>query len=57
MVSLLELVQDPLDGIPSLRRVNHAALLGVICKLAEGALDPAMSLMKISNSTGPSTDL
>ncbi|KAK4818966.1 LOW QUALITY PROTEIN: hypothetical protein QYF61_022633 [Mycteria americana] len=37
---LLQLVQDPLDGIPSLRCVNHTTQLGVVCKLAEGALDP-----------------
>ncbi|KAK4829950.1 hypothetical protein QYF61_007941 [Mycteria americana] len=32
---LLELVQDPLDGILSLQCVNHTTQLGVICKLAE----------------------
>ena len=37
--SLLELVQVPLDGIPSLRRVNRTTQLGVLCKFAEGALD------------------
>ncbi|KAK4826191.1 hypothetical protein QYF61_006135 [Mycteria americana] len=40
MGPLLELVQVPLDGIPSLRRVNCTSQLGVICKFAEGALDP-----------------
>ncbi|KAK4828585.1 hypothetical protein QYF61_027675 [Mycteria americana] len=39
---LLELVQVPLDSMPSLRRVNRTTQLGVICKLAEGALDPAV---------------
>ncbi|KAK4818126.1 hypothetical protein QYF61_006213 [Mycteria americana] len=39
---LLELVQVPLDGILSLRCVNHTTQLGVICKLAEGALNPAV---------------
>ncbi|KAK4830181.1 hypothetical protein QYF61_008972 [Mycteria americana] len=39
---LLQLVQVPLDGIPSLRRVNHTTQLGVICKLAEGAFDPTV---------------
>ena len=39
---LLELVQVPLDGILSLRRVDCTTQLGVICKLAEGALDPAV---------------
>ena len=45
MGSLLELVQvilDMLDGIPSLRCVNRTTQLGVICKLAEGALDPTV---------------
>ncbi|KAK4825882.1 hypothetical protein QYF61_003156 [Mycteria americana] len=42
MGPLLELVQVPLDGIPSLRHVNHTTQLGVICKLAEGALDPTV---------------
>ncbi|KAK4830883.1 hypothetical protein QYF61_013812 [Mycteria americana] len=31
---LLQIVQVPLDGIPSLRRVNCTTQLGVICKLA-----------------------
>ncbi|KAJ7395165.1 hypothetical protein BTVI_157294 [Pitangus sulphuratus] len=35
-----ELVQVPLDGIPSFRCVNCTTQPGVICKLAEGALDP-----------------
>ncbi|KAK4806889.1 hypothetical protein QYF61_012610 [Mycteria americana] len=42
MGPLLGLVQVPLDGIPSLRRVNRTTQLGVICKFAEGALDPAV---------------
>ncbi|KAK4830856.1 hypothetical protein QYF61_013785 [Mycteria americana] len=37
---LLQLVQVPLDGIPSLRHVNCTTQLGVTCKLAEGALSP-----------------
>ena len=41
---LLKLVQVPLDGIPSLRRVNRTTQLGAICKFAEGALDPTVSL-------------
>ncbi|KAK4815224.1 hypothetical protein QYF61_022871 [Mycteria americana] len=44
---LLELVQVPLGAIASLRRVNRTTQLGVVCKLAEGARDRAMSLMKI----------
>ncbi|KAK4811988.1 LOW QUALITY PROTEIN: hypothetical protein QYF61_022984 [Mycteria americana] len=39
---LLKLVQVPLDGIPSLRYVNHTTQLGVVCKLAKGALDPTV---------------
>ncbi|KAK4821878.1 hypothetical protein QYF61_004394 [Mycteria americana] len=39
---LLQLVQVPLDDIPSLRRVSRTTQLGVICKLAEGALDPTV---------------
>ena len=56
MGPLLKLVQVPLDGIPSLRCVNHTTQLGVICKFAEGALDPTASLTKTLTSTGPSTD-
>ena len=56
MGPFLDLVQVPLNGIPSLRCVNRTTQLGVICKFAEGALDPTMSLMKILNSTGPNTD-
>ncbi|KAK4827398.1 LOW QUALITY PROTEIN: hypothetical protein QYF61_017803 [Mycteria americana] len=41
---LLQLVQVPLDGIPSLRHVNCTTQLGVICKLAEGALDPIVNV-------------
>ncbi|KAK4831400.1 hypothetical protein QYF61_017531 [Mycteria americana] len=42
MGPLLKLVQVPVDGIPSLRCVNSTTQLGVICKLAEGALDPTV---------------
>ncbi|KAK4810922.1 hypothetical protein QYF61_013330 [Mycteria americana] len=42
MGQLLQLVQVPLDDILSLRHVNCTTQLGVICKLAEGALDPAV---------------
>ncbi|GAB0180776.1 cAMP-dependent protein kinase inhibitor alpha [Grus japonensis] len=38
----LKPVQVPLDGIPSLRCVNCTTQLGVICKLAECALDPTV---------------
>ncbi|KAK4807441.1 hypothetical protein QYF61_001992 [Mycteria americana] len=42
MGPLLQLVQVPLDGILSLRHVNHTTQLGIICKLAEDALDPTV---------------
>jgi len=51
----LELVQVPLDGIPSFWCLNRTTHLGVICRLAEGALNLAKSLMKMLN-TGSSTD-
>jgi len=53
---LLELVQVPLDGNPSFWCVNCTTQLGVVCELAEGALDLAKSLMKVLRSTSPSTD-
>ncbi|KAK4826497.1 hypothetical protein QYF61_009570 [Mycteria americana] len=37
---LLKAVKVPLDGIPSLKCINVTTQLGVICKLAEGALNP-----------------
>ena len=40
---LLQPVQVPLDGMPSLRHVDRTTQLGVICKYAEGALNPAVS--------------
>ncbi|KAK4811013.1 LOW QUALITY PROTEIN: hypothetical protein QYF61_015717 [Mycteria americana] len=39
---LLQIVQVPLDDIPSFWRVNCTTQLGVICRLAEGALDLAV---------------
>jgi len=56
MGPLLKLVQVPLDGIPSFWCVNCTTQLGVICKLAEGALGLTKSLMKMLNSAGPSKD-
>jgi len=41
---LLELVQVPLDGILSFWCVNCTTQFGVVCKLAEGALDLAVYL-------------
>lgn len=40
MAPILELVQAPLDGIPSCRYANSTTQLGVISKFTEGALDP-----------------
>ena len=40
MGPFLKLVQVPLDGIPSFCCINCTTQLSVICKLAEGALDP-----------------
>ncbi|KAK4816838.1 hypothetical protein QYF61_023902 [Mycteria americana] len=42
---LLQLVQVPLDDIPSFWCVNCTTQLGVICKLAEGALDLAVNVI------------
>ncbi|KAK4816734.1 hypothetical protein QYF61_022286 [Mycteria americana] len=42
MGPLLNPVKIPLNGIPSPRHVNHTTQLGVICKLAEGTLDPTV---------------
>ena len=38
MGPLLESIQFPLDGFPSFQCSNYTAQLGVICRLAEGAL-------------------
>ena len=38
----LKLVKAPLDGIPSLWSINRSTQLGVICKLAEGSLNPTV---------------
>ena len=39
MGPLLQPVQVPLDGFPSFQCIDYTAQLGVVCKLAEGALD------------------
>ena len=38
----LKPVKVPLDGIPSLQRVDHITQLGVTGQLAEGALNPTV---------------
>jgi len=53
----LQLGQVALDGIPSSWCVNCATQLGVICKIAKGALDIVKSLMKILNITSCNMDL
>ncbi|KAK4812272.1 LOW QUALITY PROTEIN: hypothetical protein QYF61_012947, partial [Mycteria americana] len=42
---LLQLVQVSVDDIPSFWRVNCTTQLGVICRLAEGALDLAVNVI------------
>ncbi|KAK4806791.1 hypothetical protein QYF61_005587 [Mycteria americana] len=42
---LLQLVQVPLDDIPSFWHVNCTTQLGVICRLAEGALDLSVNVI------------
>lgn len=43
---LLKPIQVPLDGIPSFCHINHTTHLGVICKLAEGALNPTIYVVE-----------
>ncbi|KAK4831064.1 hypothetical protein QYF61_015121 [Mycteria americana] len=38
-------VQVPLQSLPPLQQINTPAQLGVICKLAEGALDPFIQVI------------
>ena len=52
----LKPVKVPLDGIPSLWHINCTAQLGVVCRLAEGALSPTVRVIdEESNSIGPNT--
>jgi len=44
-----------LNGIPSLQRVNHTTQLGVVDKLAEGALSPTVHVTD-KDTEQPSTD-
>jgi len=53
---VLQLVQVPLNGVLSFWCVNCTTQIGVICKLAKGALDLAKSSMKTLNTTTASTD-
>jgi len=45
MGPLVELVQVPLDGVLSLGRVDCTTRLGVICRLVESAIDPAVRVI------------
>jgi len=47
---LLKLVQVPLDGIPFFWCVYCTNELGVICRLADGALDLTKLLVKMLNA-------
>ncbi|KAK4826200.1 hypothetical protein QYF61_006144 [Mycteria americana] len=38
-------VQVPLQSLPALKQINTPTQLGVICKLAEGALDPLVQII------------
>ncbi|KAK4810832.1 hypothetical protein QYF61_008804 [Mycteria americana] len=38
-------VQVPLQSLPTLQKINTPTQLGVICKLAEGALDPFVQII------------
>ena len=44
MGPVLQPVQVPLDGLLSLQCIDCTSQLGVICKLAEGALNPAVDV-------------
>jgi len=55
--SLLKPVKVPLDDIPSFQCVDRTKQLGVVGRLAEGALDPAVHVTnEMLNSASPSTD-
>ncbi|KAK4818354.1 hypothetical protein QYF61_011451 [Mycteria americana] len=41
-LGVVEPHEVPLDGIPSLQCIDHTTQLGVVCRLAEGALDPTV---------------
>jgi len=43
---LLQPVPVPLDGFPSFQSIGYTAQLGVVCKLAEGALDAIICVVK-----------
>ena len=53
-------VKVPLDGIPSFQCVDRTTQLGVVGRLAEGALHPTVCAVHVTNemlnSASPSTD-
>ncbi|KAK4823284.1 hypothetical protein QYF61_000444 [Mycteria americana] len=44
-LALIQPVQVPLQSLPTLQQINTPAQLGVICKLAESALDPFVQII------------
>jgi len=40
----LKPIKVPLNGIPSIQRADHATQLGLVSKLAEGALNPTVNV-------------
>lgn len=50
---LLKPIKVPRDGIPSTKCINCTAGLSVTRKLAKGALNSTMSLIKVLNRTSP----
>lgn len=44
-----------MDGIPSLRHVDCTTRLDVICKCAEGMLDPTVSVTECAHRGGNNT--
>lgn len=42
-------VQIPLQNLPVLQQISTPALQSIICKLAQGAFDPPVRLLKILN--------
>ena len=56
MCPLFKFAQVPLDGVSSLHFVKCTTQLDAISKLAVGALDPTVLLIKMLDSTGPRMD-
>jgi len=56
MILPFKFVHVPLDGIPSFCHISCTTQLGVISRLAEGALDPTVHVTDKTAEEGPSTD-